>query len=192
MLSHLRPFWTVLLAAIMVFSPTAAYAQSADWNVDRSASAIRFSGTHAGRAFNGNFGQWTARIRFDPANLAQSRIIVVIETASAATGDRVQETTLRTGEWFDTGNHRTASFRSTSIASNGGDSYTARGVLEVKGREVPVTLPFTLDINGNRARASGRLTLDRTALNLGMASDPRAQFVSQNIQLVIDVTATRS
>ncbi len=191
MIQHLRPVWAYLLAAIMALAPVAVLAQSADWNVDRGASAIRFSGTHAGSAFNGSFGQWTARIRFDPRDLAASRLIVVIDTASATTGDRVQETTLKNSEWFDSSNHRYANFRSTSITARGGNRYTARGMLEIKGKETPVTLPFTVDINGNRARANGTLTLDRIALGLGTKSDPRAQFVSRNIELAISVSASR-
>jgi cytochrome b561 len=193
MMLYLRSALSLLAAFVLTFAPVAAQAQAqaAEWNVDRGSSSIRFSGTNSGAAFNGQFGQWTARIRFDPRNLAGSRIIVVIETGSATTGDRVQETTLKTGEWFDSGNHRFANFRSTSITSRGGNRYQARGTLEIKGKTTPVTLPFTLAIEGNRARASGTLTLDRIALGIGTKSDPRAQYVSRNIELAINVTATR-
>jgi cytochrome b561 len=189
----LRSLASLLTAFVLAFVPIAAQAQqAADWTVDRGNSAIRFSGSYTGRAFNGSFGQWTARIRFDPSNLAGSRIIVVIDTGSATTGDRVQETTLKNGEWFDSGNHQFANFRSTAITSRGGNRYQARGTLEIKGKTTPVTLPFTLDINGNRARASGSLTLDRIALGMGTQSDPRAQYVSRNIELSINVAATRA
>lgn len=191
MTRFLRSLWAVLAATLLAVAPVTAWAQAAEWNVDRGASAIRFAGTHAGRAFDGSFEQWTARIRFDPENLAQSRIIVVVETASATTGDRVQETTLESGEWFDSDTHRFATFRSTAITARGGNGYTARGTLEVKGKQVPVTLPFTLEISGDRARATGRVTLDRLALGLGTKSDPRAQWVSRTINLSISVTATR-
>jgi len=192
MLYHLRTALSLLSAFVLALAPVAAQAQSSDWTVNRGASSIAFSGTHAGSAFKGDFGQWTARIRFDPRNLATSRLIVVIDTGTATTGDRVQETTLKAGEWFDSGNHRYANFRSTSITSRGGNRYSAQGMLEIKGKETPVTLPFTVTIDGNRARASGSLTLDRLALDLGRQSDPRAQFVSRNIELAINITATRS
>ena len=191
MIHLLRNFVAIFAAALLALTPAALFAQAAEWNVDRGASAIRFSGTHAGREFNGRFGQWTARVRFDPANLKESRIIVVIDTSSATTGDRVQETTLVNPEWFDSANHRFANFRSTSISSLGGNRYSARGLLEIKGKETPVTLPFTLDINGNRARGAGTLTLDRIALGLGTKSDPKAQWVGKNIELSINVTANK-
>ena len=191
MITALRTSRILLAAAALALVPTSVVAQAAEWNVDRSASTLGFSGTQAGKRFNGRFSQWTARIRFDPDNLAESRIIVVIDTASATTGDRTQESTLENGEWFSSARHKFANFRSTSITSRGGNRYTARGMLEIKGKETPVTLPFTLDISGRNAKASGTLTLDRIALDLGMSSDPDAEWVSRNIDLSISVTATR-
>ena len=173
------------------FIPVAAQSQAADWEVNRGASEIGFSGTNAGRAFNGTFEQWTARIRFDPNNLAQSRIIVVIDTASATTGDRVQETTLENAEWFDSENHRFARFTSNNITARGGNRYSARGTLEIRGKQIPVTLPFTATINGNSARASGSVALDRIALGMGTKSDPKADLVSRNIDLAVRISATK-
>jgi cytochrome b561 len=163
----------------MVLAPVVAAAQSSDWNINRNASEIGFSGTHAGRAFDGEFGQWTARIRFNPDNLGNSRIVVVVDTGTATTGDRVQETTLKNAEWFDSANHRFATFSSNNIRSRGGNRYTADGTLEIRGKKAPVTLPFTVTINGNNARANGT------------KSDPRAQWVSRNINLNFQVAATR-
>lgn len=186
-----RTFLAILAPVSLALLPASAMAQATDWQVNRGSSAIGFSGTHAGRAFDGAFESWTARIRFDPDNLAESRIIVVIETASAATGDKVQETTLENAEWFNSANHRFARFTSTDISANGGNRYTARGTLEIKGKQTPVTLPFTVTINGNNARASGSLTLDRIALDLGAKSDPKAQWVSRDIKLDIRINATK-
>lgn len=178
-------------ALSMAIAPVAAQAQAADWEVNRAASEIGFSGTHAGRAFNGEFEQWTARIRFDPNNLAQSRIIVVVDTASAVTGDRVQETTLENAEWFNSENHRFARFTSNDITARGGNRYSARGTLEIRGTRVPVTLPFTATISGNNARASGSIELDRIALGMGTKSDPKAEWVGRNINLAVRISATR-
>ena len=191
MLHFLLLAFAPVLAASVVLTPVAVTAQSGDWNVNRNASEIGFSGTHAGREFDGEFGQWTARIRFNPDSLGNSRIVVVVDTGTATTGDRVQETTLKNAEWFDSANNRFATFTSTNIRSRGGNRYTADGTLEIKGKKVPVTLPFTVAINGNNARANGTLTLDRVALGMGTKSDPKAQWVSRNINLNFQVAATR-
>ena len=192
MLSFALARATAPAAAItMAIAPVVAQAQATEWEVNQGASEIGFSGTNAGRAFEGEFEQWTARIRFDPDNLAQSRIIVVVDTASAVTGDRVQETTLENAEWFDSENHRFARFTSNDITARGGNRYSARGTLEIRGSRVPVTLPFTATISGNNARASGTIKLDRIALGMGTKSDPKAEWVSRDINLTIRVSATR-
>ena len=181
-----------IAAAAALCLPATLQAAAPEWSVNGSESRLTFSGTNAGNAFEGHFDRWDSRIRFDPDDLAGSRIIIVVATGTATLGDRVQETTLRGGEWFDTGNHPTATFSSNSIEASGGNRYIANGTLSMKGRTVPISLPFTVTINGTRAQASGQLTLDRTQLGLGMQSDPRAEWVSRNIDLRFSLTATRS
>lgn len=191
MIAWSRTTLAVAAAGALALAPAVAHAQASEWSVDEAASSIRFSGTHAGRAFSGKFENWTARIRFDPDNLAQSRIIVIIDTSTAMTGDKVQESTLANSEWFDVANHRFARFQSSKITSRGGNRYSAQGTLEIKGAKTSVTLPFTLAIDGNQARGTGSLTLDRIALGMGTKSDPRAQWVSRNINLSVSVSAIR-
>lgn len=179
----------VLSLALTPFAPLAA--EATQWTVNKAQSEIGFGGTHAGRAFDGKFGTWTARIRFDADNLAESRIVVVIETGSATTGDLVQESTLKNGEWFSAKAHKYATFSSNNITAKGGNKYEAKGTLEIKGRKTAVTLPFTLTTSGNSATAKGTLKLDRTKLNMGMNSDPKAEWVSKIIDLNISVKATK-
>ena len=168
-----------------------ALADAPQWTMDKGQSRINFTGTHAGSPFEGRFETWQANIRFDPKDLKTSRIIVVVGTATAKTGDAVQESSLLNGEWFDPKNHPTATFSSSDIRSAGGNNYTARGTLTMKGKTVPLTLPFTVSINGRNAKAQGKLELDRVQLGLGLASDPNAEWVSRKIALSFSLAATR-
>lgn len=180
-----------LLAALcLALAPAAAAAQTV-WKVDPAQSSIRFSGTHAGSAFNGRFETWTADIRFDPANLAASKAVVTIDVASVRTGDRLQESALREAEWFDARRHPQVRFETTGVTKTGEARYSANGVLTVKGKAVPVTMPFDLTIDGAVATMRAQLPLDRIALGLGTASDPNAEWVSRRIPVTIQVRATR-
>lgn len=186
--SLFAPF-AVMALALTPLAP--ANAEATKWNVSNAQSEIGFGGTHAGRAFTGKFKTWTARVRFDADNLAESRIVVVIETGSAITGDKVQESTLKNGEWFSTKAHKYATFSSNNITAKGGNKYAAKGTLEIKGKKVAMTLPFTLTTSGNSASATGTLKLDRTKLNMGMSSDPKAAWVSKIINLKIKIKASK-
>jgi cytochrome b561 len=169
-----------------------ALAPAPAWSVDARNSAIEFSGTHAGAAFKGAFQKWRADIRFDPANLAGSSARVTIETATAKTKDGTQTSTLKSGEWFDAKAHPNAVFQTTSFSALGANRYEAAGTVTIKGKAVPVTMPFTLAITGADATMTAALTLDRVALNMGMKSDPNAEWVSRQIALAIRVRAKRA
>jgi cytochrome b561/polyisoprenoid-binding protein YceI len=180
-------------AAPVAPQPSAApAAQVARWNVDAKASSIGFTGAHAGNAFKGSFTAWTADIRFDPANLASSKAVVTIDTSSARTGDGTQESSLRETEWFNPAQFPKAVFETKSIKSLGGNRYEAQATLTVKGKAVPVTLPFTLTINGATAEMSGTVTLSRKALALGLSSDADGEWVSLDIPVAVKVKAQKA
>lgn len=162
------------------------------WVIDPSVSAIRFSGRHAGAAFNGRFTDWNASIWFDPTDLAGSRAFADIRTGSASTGDATQEVSLQGAEWFDPGNYPTARFDASSFRSLGGDRYEADGTLRIKAVRIPVTLRFTFSEQSGLAAVTGQFTLDRTALDLGLESDATGAWVSKEIAVEISLKAKRS
>ncbi|KAA3514841.1 hydrogenase [Agrobacterium vitis] len=162
------------------------------WVIDMASSSIGFGGTHAGNAFNGRFEEWSGDIRFDPANLPGSKAVILVKTASARTGDATQEGSLKNGEWLNSTRFPEAKFETTEFRALGGDRYEAKGTLSIKNKPLPVVLPFTLKMEGNKAQVDGALELDRAALNLGMFSDPSAEWVSKTISVKIAVSATKS
>lgn len=178
-----------LLIALAPALPAAA--EPPAWTVVPAQSRIGFAGTHAGTAFTGAFGQWTATIRFDPADLAHSSANVTIATASGKTGDTFRDTALGQDEWFDPAHFPRATFVTRTITAAGPGRYVADGVLTIKGKALPAKLPFQLQVNGTTARMTGRTSVDRIAYNMGAKSDPSAQWVSRPITLTLQVTAHR-
>ncbi len=162
------------------------------WRVERGASSILFTGNHAGIPFEGRFSSWRADIRFDPANLAESSANVTIETASAADGVTLHDQTLPGAEWFNSARHPSASFRTTAFHAHGNGAYEGHGVLTIKGRAIETELPFTLRIEGDRAIMDGTARVSRRAADLGMASDPDAEYVSADIGVRVHVEARRA
>ncbi|HWW65219.1 MAG TPA: YceI family protein [Sphingomonadaceae bacterium] len=178
--------------ALLLAAALPASAAPPSWTPVQSASSIGFSGTHAGNAFKGTFGQWRASIRFDPADLAHSKAAVVIATASAKTGDKFQETSLGQAEWFNPAKFPQASFVTTKISPAGAGRYVADGTLTIKGKALPVKLPFALKINGDTATLQGETKVDRIAYDIGAKSDPSGAWVSRQITISINMTAKRA
>jgi len=192
------------LAAVATARPAAAAVQTAPaprpagssqataWAVDYGASRLGFTGTHSGDGFSGRFEKWEADIRFDPANLAGSRATVLVQVASARTGDATQEDALEGEEWLDFKGHPVARFDATTFRAPGGDRYEAVGTLTLKNASIPVVLPFTFTERDGVATVKGSLKLNRRALDLGMQSDSGGDWVSMDIGVVIDVRAKRA
>ena len=179
-------------SATTAATPAATNAAPPTWRVDQAASSIRFSGVHAGVNFNGAFARWSADIRFDPNNLDDSAATVTIQTGSAADGIPLHDQSMPTEEWFDVANHPSATFRTTRIRDRGEGRYEADGTLTLKGRGLDIDMPFTLRIDGDRAIMDGNVEIDRRDANLGMESDPDAEYVSREIGVRVHVEATRA
>jgi cytochrome b561 len=182
----------LLAPALAAASLLAAPAFAADWKVDPASSSITFSGTHAGQKFTGRFEKWSAAIAFDPASLATSKATVTVETGSAKTGDRTYDASLPQEEWFNVKGFPNAVFETKAIRALGGDKYEADATLTIKGVAIPVTLPFTLAIDGAKAKMQGTATLDRIAHQIGLKSDAKAEWVSKDIAVTVAVNATRA
>ncbi len=105
---------------------------------------------------------WTAVINFDEATGTGS-VRVEIDVATLTLGAVTDQA--KGPEFFDVATHPTAVF-SGDIAP-AGEAFEARGTLSLRGVEVPVTLPFTLAIEGTTARMAGALTLDRRDFGMG-------------------------
>lgn len=165
----------------------AAPANAAPYSVDYDKSEIAFSGEHAGTKFEGKFNKWSAKIDFDEANLPASKIEVEVETASAETGNKMYDGTLPSQDWFDVANHPKAKFESTEIVANSNGSFTARGVLTIRDVAKPIEFNFVL----NEGKANFELPIDRLAFGLGTGSDPKSEWVSQQILLKVAIDATK-
>jgi cytochrome b561/polyisoprenoid-binding protein YceI len=166
------------------------------WDVDPAQSGIVFRGAYMGRPFEGRFAQWTATIQFDPAKPEDARIRVTIPTGSAATGEPYFDENMPEGDWFNVAQHPEAVFEvNEGVFKDSDTNYEATGVLTIKGVVYPLRLPFTLDIEGDTARMHAEIVVQRLGLGIGRdtlaAEDGDAEWVADDVSLVIDVVATR-
>jgi polyisoprenoid-binding protein YceI len=175
--------------AVLVFCLAPRAAVAADWLIDTAKSSIVFSGTHAGKDFSGSFKSWRGQISFDPARLAEAKAIILIDLASAHTGDKIYDGTLPQADWLAIRTSSQGRFETSSIKASGKNSYVAQGFLTLRRIRLPVTLPFTLSITGKQAVMQGQTSLNRLAYGIGKSSDAAGDWVSLNIPLTIKVVA---
>ncbi|MDE0842071.1 MAG: cytochrome b/b6 domain-containing protein [Porticoccaceae bacterium] len=172
------------LAAVQVTS------EETGWQVNPSASSIRFAGEHAETRFSGRFLRWHIDAQLYPNNINASRLSVDIETGSARDGNPLHDRTLPEPEWFDTRRFPFAYYRTTSMVQTGNRQYTLMGTLDIKGNVIPID-GLTLLLGDNQALISGDLVIDRARVDMGMQSDPSGTWVSPKIRVSIAVQLQR-
>lgn len=161
------------------------------WGPVLEESAITFSGLNSGAPFTGRFESWKARIAFDPEALSVSEVIVVIDTPSATVGDAFTDAAMAEPGWFDAAGHPKATFTAATFEKKSDQSFIAHGAVAIRGVETPVTLPFELKIDGDRADMKAIITLDRLAFGIGAEPDPNAVTVSRDIEVGIELAAVK-
>lgn len=161
------------------------------WVVDAKTSALGFSGVQTGKAFKGNFQKFTPTIIFDPNNLAASSITVTVDMASARTGDGQRDAALPTPDWFDVKKFPQAKFSAAKIVSKGQGAYEASGVLTIRDVTMPLTLPFTLTITGDKATAKGAVTLQRQKFGVGKGAFATDEWVAFDVGVSFTINAVR-
>ncbi len=160
----MRAALTALAAAASLAAPAAA----TDWSLDRDASSVEFTATAFNQPVDGAFTDFDADITLDPDNLAGARIDAVVRTQPNEIKADYRDS-LNSTSGLAPRDHPEMRFTADTI-TRAGDGYAAEGELTIKGQSRPFTLPFTLEIDGDRAVAESVFTLDRTDFGVGSGS----------------------
>ena len=162
------------------------------WTVDRSQSQLKFMAEHNGDKFTGDFAVFDAAIKLDLDNPENGEIHAVIDLSSIDAKDDDRNANLPSKAWFDMAAFPLATYSSRDISGDLTSGYSANGVLSIKGLERPVTLNFTVDLDGSNAAASGTAQFSRTDFNLGTGSDFETEdWVKFPVGVLINISATR-
>ena len=152
---------TILLALALLCAPAFA----ADY-IQAPGSSLVFAGKYQGEAFTGRFPGFATTFRFDPKQLATSKLVVNIPLASAATSNADYDGELRGASFFDATKFPRATYTSKKFRALGGNRYAADGTLTLRGVSKPVVLEFTWT-PGAAPVLSGKATVKRLAFGVG-------------------------
>lgn len=172
-------------------APAPAAAGAVRWTV-QPGSTLGFTTAWSGEAIQGRFERWSADVMFSPVDLANSKVVVSIDMGSARTGDDQRDASLPAPDWFDTASHPKAVFTATRFERSGEGRYVARGTLSLRGVSRPMTLPFRLEIDGDRARVRGVTSLDRTAFGVGQGEWTSTDQIPAKVSVRVDLKAVRA
>ncbi|TFL18611.1 cytochrome b/b6 domain-containing protein [Jannaschia formosa] len=201
--AHVAPFvaalavWAVALGAGFAIAPQgvqAVEAQAASvegvstWTVEEGTLSITV--TQLGSPVTGTFRDWQAAIDFDETPRADGSfgtVEVGVSTGSLTLGSVSEQAT--GAEFLASGEYPQATFSATILAD--GEDYVADGTLDLRGVEIPLRLPFTLEIEGDRAAMTGQASLDRRDFGMG-ETYPDESSVGFGVALDVALTAVRA
>ncbi|PCJ22333.1 MAG: hypothetical protein COA96_14780 [SAR86 cluster bacterium] len=134
------------------------------YTLDTDHAALIFKINHLGfSTFIGRFTEFDASLDFDPENIENSNLEVIVNTASINVNLPEFNEELRGSTWFDVENFPQAVFRTTSfIEAIDEDSFLFAGELTLLG----VTAPVNLNVNfhgGGRNFLTRKYTLGFSA-----------------------------
>ena len=180
----------VLAVAAEAQSGNRHAAAASQWQVreGRLGIAVR----QLGARVEGSFADWTAAIDFDETATdgRHGQVRVEIAVSSLTIGD---VTTDAVGpEFLDAATFPTAIFTAqiTPAPTGAQGAYLAEGTLEMRGMEIPVVLPFTLEIEGDTATMEGTTQIDRRAFGVGK-SYPDDSTVGFEVEVTVALSAVR-
>ncbi|MEJ9080080.1 MULTISPECIES: YceI family protein [Gordonia] len=114
------------------------------WNIDPTHSTVGFTVRHLMVSkVRGTFGAFTGTIEI--AEDGSPAVNATIDVTSIDTRNEQRDQHVRSADFFDAGNHPTATFVSTSVEADGGD-YLVHGDFTLRGVTKPVTLQ--MEFNG--------------------------------------------
>ena len=180
---------TTIIAAILLAAPAAA--EPTVWLVDHNNSKLGFTAYWQNAPVKGVFKTWRADILFDPDDLASSRVVVAVETASADTAYADRDAEIKKKDWFAVADFPAATFMADVIRKTGEGQYAADGTLAIKGVYTPLTLPFSLRFDGDMAMMSAEMTLSRLAFNIGAGQWKATNFIRDDVVLNVELVAKR-
>ena len=144
----------VAFGLVLTFSAYAAV-HSMYWTVKDDTYVIKFSS----KRVNGTFKGLKANIIFDEAHPEKGKLSAVIDATTINTGNGVMNKEAKDEDALDTKNNNTINFMSKAIRK-AGDGYEVDGELTVKGISHDITIPFTLEKNGEEAIFKGKFSLN--------------------------------
>lgn len=167
----------ILLLSLLL----AAAAHGADYRA-QPGSTLGFSASYQDEAFAGTFAAFTPLVRFDPANLAGSRIEVSIDLASASTENDERDETLLGPEFFDAARVPTARYLATSFRALGENRFVAEGTLSLRGVSQAVPLTFTWT-PGDAPVLTGEASLSRLAFKVGIGDWTDTELMPDQVKV---------
>ena len=195
---RLAAFTAAALIALGLISGP-AMADAPGYEIDKPHCSITFKVRHIFVMVPGKFRDFSGDIRFNPGDLAASRIHIAIRVSSLDTGVDQRDEHLESPDFFDAAKYPEIKFVSSNITHLGGDEYLAQGKLTVRGVSKDFALPFKFlgekpdPMNPKRLVAGfeAAFPIDRLEYGVGDGKFYKMGVVGKDVMVNVDFELAR-
>lgn len=178
--------FALLLLPIMVFAAAPA------WNIVPNESSISFTATQNGAPVTGQFKKFTGEVNFDPAQLKEDKVKIIVDMNSVAVSYAQITDTLKTPDWFNVKVFPQAIFKTNKFTKTGDKTYQADGTLTIRDKTIPIKLDFTLEEYAkDKARVKGSTVLKRTQFGIGQGEWAKTDNVKDDVKVEFTLVANK-
>lgn len=171
------------------------------WVIDPSHSEIQFKVKHLMiTTVTGSFGTFEGSAETEGDDFSTAKIQFSADIASIDTKSEQRDGHLKSADFFDAENHPKLSFESTGLISKGGNEYTLKGNLSIRGVSKPVELDVEAagianDPWGNAKAGftlSGKINRKDFGLVWNMATETGGVLVSEEVKILAEVQLAKA
>ncbi len=167
------------------------------WELDKAHTNFYFEVDHVYSKIRGQFNEYAGEVRFDPNNLAESKFLFKIETASIDTKIAKRDKHLQSADFFEADKYPQMIFESTKITAVGNGLYEVLGKFTVKGAEYTLLLPLTFAgtkdhpaVKGKQVIGfNGKVTIDRLIHKVGDGKLFNLGVVGKEVEILVSIEA---
>jgi len=197
----MKKFITLFLALFILLTGSQwVLANARVWEFDKKHSNFYFSVDHIFSKVHGHFNDYSGEMRFDPANLAESRFYFEIKTDSVDTNIGKRDKHLQSADFFDAAKHPLMTFESIKITDVGDGLFEVQGKFTVKGQVYDLVLPLTLaGIKDHPAAKgkevigfNGKVTINRLAYKIGAGKFYDMGVVGKDVEIFVTLEGLSS
>ncbi len=113
------------------------------FEIDPVHSSVGFTIRHIVSNVRGRFTDFSGTIVYDPEEIENSSVNVVIKSVSIDTDNEKRDNHLRSPDFFDVEKYPEITFKSTKVVKEG-EKYILHGVFNMHGAEKNISFPFEI------------------------------------------------
>lgn len=180
-----------LIFSLLLLIPLLAHS-APEWQIIPSESQLTFTGIQNDAPVSGEFKKFTGKILFDPNNLKNSYVDIVVDINSLSVSYAQIKDTLLTPAWLNAKRFPKAEFKSNLIKKTGEKTYLTKGTLTIRDKTVPVALTFAAEqVNANKIIVTGNTMIKRTQFDIGQGEWASTNEIKDDVTIHYKIVAVK-